>query len=77
MKASQVIPGGIISYYGELYQVCGNAKKGYVNVIKENGMCDTINFTYCEPYPYIEDLIKEGEGDRLKNFFLPKSLLQA
>lgn len=76
MRASDITPGDVINYYGELYQVCGKPLKGYVWVIKENGMLDLINFTRCERFTRFKDLIEEGQGDCLKHFFIPKSWLE-
>lgn len=77
MLARECEPGLVISLYGELFQIAGKPKYGYVWVIKENGMLDVINFTRATPFWRFKDLIEEIESgereDCLQWFFIPKS----
>lgn len=75
MRASDIKAGDIITRYGDLFQVCGKPRKGYVWVIQENGLLTTVNITYCDRFTCFKSLVEDGELDRLKNFFIPKSWL--
>lgn len=75
MYASDCVHGQVISYYGELYQVCGRPNNGFVPVVKENGMIGSINYYDCSVFTRFKDLIDDGKGDCLKWFVIPKSWL--
>lgn len=77
MLAKECEPGLVIKLYGDLFQICGKPKNGYVWVIKENGFLDVINFSLATPFWRFKDLIEEIESgereDCLQWFFIPKS----
>lgn len=81
MYASDCLVGEIVSYCGDLYQICGRPGKicpGKVAAVNEKGMLELIDYSRCSKFwrfkPLIEEIESGEREDCLQWFFIPKSM---